>query len=895
MPRTDSTRFAFNRGLISPLALGRVDLKRNALSAETSENWMPRTLGSMMLRPGRAYLGNTASNAAARYIPFVRSLSAMHLLEFTASVMRIWTSDALLTRPAVSSAVTNGTFTTNLTGWTDSDEAGATSAWDTAQMSLVGTGTAAAIRDQEVICIAADRGIEHALRIVVTRGPVFLRVGTAIGDDSYVNEVALGAGTHSISFTPTGLSFWIRFFSRDKRNILVDSCDVESSGVVSLPAPYTATDLDNIRANADSLSVDVLFVGCAGFQQRRIERRTAGRSWSVVLYQPTDGPFRSANTTTATLTPSTLSGNGTLVSSVNYFRSTHVGALFKVTSVGQIVTVTVTAQNTFTNAVRITGVGADRAFVIVIDSAGVGTTIRLQSSLTSSTGPWSDVTSKSWTTATNETFTDGLDNQIVWYRIGCKTGEYGAGTIITTLQTNFGAIDGVCRLTGYTSATAMNMEVLVEFGGVTATDEWAEGLWSDYRGWPSAGTLNEGRMCWAGLDQFVGSVSDQFDGFDPATVGDSGPINRTIGSGPMDTINWMLPLGRLIMGAQLAEHSIRSTALDEPITPTNFNRKTCSTQGSAGVQAVKIDTRGAFVQRGGNRLFELGPDPDAYDYKSTDLTMLNPDVLKPRVVRMDVQRRPDTRIHCVLSDGTVAVMVYDHAEQVTCWIKITATDSTGTIEDVVVLPGISGSYEDQVYYQTRRVINGSTVRFLEKWATEDECIGGTLNKQADAYVITGAGLTTITGLTHLIGASVVVWGNGKDLGTYTVSGAGEITVTEALDSNGAVVGLGYTADWKSAKLGQTIGRYKNIDHIAPVLSYTHARGLRVGSSFDYLDYLPLEYQGAAVSVDRIYTTFDEQPFEFPGNWSTDARICLRAAAPRPACVLCFNIDGQVSE
>jgi hypothetical protein len=48
-------------------------------------------------------------------------------------------------------------------------------------------------------------------------------------------------------------------------------------------------------------SADVLFVACEGHQQRRIERRGTSpnaRSWSVVLYQPEDGPFDLLNVTT---------------------------------------------------------------------------------------------------------------------------------------------------------------------------------------------------------------------------------------------------------------------------------------------------------------------------------------------------------------------------------------------------------------------------------------------------------------------------------------------------------------------------------------------------------------------------------------------------------------------
>jgi hypothetical protein len=35
---------------------------------------------------------------------------------------------------------------------------------------------------------------------------------------------------------------------------------------------------------------------------------------------------------------------------------------------------------------------------------------------------------------TTETYDDGLDNQIAWYRIGCKTGDYVAGTIAVSLE-----------------------------------------------------------------------------------------------------------------------------------------------------------------------------------------------------------------------------------------------------------------------------------------------------------------------------------------------------------------------------------------------------------------------------------------------------------------------------
>jgi hypothetical protein len=857
------------------------------MSAEQQENWLPRTLGPMMLRPGLLHKGASAGNNKARHIDFVRSLTRTYLLEFTNANLRIWANDALVTRPTTSAAVANGTFSATLASWTDNDEVGATSQWVAGgYMGLAGNGTAAAIRDQ-VVAIGAFGAVEHALRIVIARGPVILRVGSAAGLDDYIQETELNTGTHSLAFTPAG-DFNIRFMSRLVRETLVESVAVEAAGVVSLPSPYQTVDLDYIRGGPDSSSVDVMFLGCKGYQPRRIERRALGRSWSIALYESDDGPYRIQNTTSQTMTPSVLSGNGTLTSSLPFFKTGHVGGLFRVGSTGQTVAKTMALLLDATDSIRVIGILTDRTITITLTGMTAGRTVVLQYSTDNAT--WIDVAGKSWVADTVEGYTDGLDNQIIYYRLLCSV-VGAAGNTEATLSIPTGTIVGVARVTGYTSTTVVDIEVLTSFGAITASAAWTESLWSDYRGWPTAGALYEGRMVWGGFDRIAASVSDAFSNFDPDTVGDSGPINRTIGSGPMDSINWIIPLQRLILGAQLAEHSVRSNAFDEPLTPTNFNRKKCSGQGSDAVQAVTIDSRGIFVQRGGTRVFEIAFDSETYDYGSKDMTILNPEICEPSVVRMAVQRRPDTRVHCVLSDGTVALMVYDHAEQTRCWIKIT-TD--GIIEDVCVLPGLSGSKEDQVYYSVQRTINGSTVRYLEKWAAEDDCQGGNLSLQMDACV-TGTG--NVNGLGHLEGETVILWGDGAcpedangDIKTFVVT-AGQIV---GQSYTNWAVGLYYEALFKSAKLGEALSHHKNIDTIGPVLHNTHARGLLYGQDFNNMDPLPLMYEGAPVDTDTVYPHYDTDSQSFPGTWDADARLCLKAQAPRPCTVLAISAAGQVT-
>jgi len=888
VPKQNAPLLAFNRGIISPLALARTDLKRTALSAETQTNWMPRFLGSMMLRPGLGYIDQTLSNAAAIHIPFIFSLSDTAIIEVTNTVVRVRVSETVISRVAVSSAIANGTFDSNLTSWTSADQAGATSAWATGgYMSLVGNGTNHAIRYQQVTVSGSDLSKEHALTIVIQRGPVTCRVGTSQGADDYVAEAHLLPGTHSLAFTPTG-NFYVQFENSTINAALVDSCVVASSGEMQLPAPWTSSDLTNIRW---SQSADVIFLACDGFHQRRIERRGT-RSWSIVTYLSNDGPFRSVNLDDAlTLAPSALSGDITITASHALFYPTHVGALFRIGSVGQLVQLNATGDGQWSNPVELSGL--NRALSVSITGTWTGT-VKLEYSV-GSPGSW--VSATTYAANTTTTYNDGLSNQIIYYRIGFDTGGYSSGTAVLSLTYAGGSITGIARVTAYSSSTSVSASVLTAFGGTGASANWSEGAWSDYRGYPSAVALYEGRLWWAGKDKIYGSVSDAFDSFDDTTIGDSGPISRSIGSGPVDKVNWLLPLLRLIMGCQMGEISVRSSSLDEPLTPTNFNMKEPSSRGSTSVPALKIDADGIFVRN--SRVF-LTSFNETYsltsDYSASDLTVLAPEVGQPSIVRMAVQRYPDTRVHCVRSDGTVAVMVFDPAEDVKCWVLI---QTTGTVEDVFVMPASSTSIEDSVYYLVNRTINGTTKRYLEKWALESECTGSTLNKQADSFILySGASTATITGLSTLEGQTVVVWGDGLDLGTYTVTG-GQITLSRAVSN--AVVGLGYTAQFKSVKLayaseeGTALTQKKRVDALGLILSNTHYQGLQYGTDFSHLDNLPLVENGIATAADYIWTDYDFDAFSFNDSFTTDSRLCLQAAAPRPCTVKAAIIGIQTNE
>lgn len=875
MPRANVPLQAFNRGVVSKLALARTDIDRIALSAEIQENWMPRTLGSMMLRPGLGYIGQTKDNARAKYLKFIFSTDDTALIELTDRAIRVLVNDQLVSRQAVSTVVANGEFSSDLSAWDDVDESGAESTWSAEGMLLLGTGFNAAIRRQLVSVLDADVGKQHALRVIVGRGPVSIRVGTSPDNDGYIAETTLGTGSHSLTFTPNG-AFYVQFSSRSRFPIIVQSVGVESGGVMQLSSPWYEDDLPNIRYDQ---SGDVIFIACKGKQQQRLERRKNG-SWSIVAYEPLDGPFGIESVSGVRITPSAISGAIGLVSSAPLFRATHIGALFRLESSGQTVSSQLSNDGQFTDYVRVTGIGDSRNISIVKSRQGAGPwtgTLTLQRSV-SEPGAWVDVGTYNLDAGTID-FNDGLDNQIIYYRIGFKVGGWTSGELTVSLQFSGGSRSGVVRVTGFISETSVNAIVLSQLGGTDSTEIWFEGDWSPKKGWPSAVALYEGRMWWAGGDKVWGSVSDAFDSFDFETEGDAGPISRSIGSGPVDTINWIVPLLRLIIGTQGSEATARSSSFDEPLTPTNFNIKHPSTQGSTNVPAIKIDNRAIFIQRGGVRVYELNYDSQSYDYGSQDLTVLCPEIGNPGIVAIDAQRQPDTRIHCIRSDGTAAVLVTDNAENVTCWVNI-KTD--GLIEEVVTLPGL---IEDRVYY----LVNRNGQRCLERWAMESDCHGGQLCKLADSHVYhSGAPVSSLPGLAHLNGRSVVVWADGKDIGEHVVSG-GQISFSKA--HSNVVAGLGYEAPYKSTKLayaagmGTGLAQRKRIENVALIMADTHAQGLQYGPDFETMDDLPREERGEYVPDGHIWESYDNDAFEFSGEWDTDSRICMMAQAPRPVTIL----------
>jgi hypothetical protein len=884
--KTNTYLHAFNVAVQDTTALARIDLERMRLAAEVQTNFLCQAVGPAFMRPATEYLTTTPSNVEARLKEFVFGAADAALMEFTNQSFRVLVNDAVITRPAVSSTVINGDFS-SATGWTTTGVGGGVATITGGLLFLDGTcieGIAQCFRS----VTTATPNVEHALRITVLRGPVLFRCGSTSGGDEYISETYLPTGVHSLAFTPTG-TYYVQFSSKERLDRIVDSIQVEAAGTMTLPTPWTLADLPLIRI---SQSADVCFVACDGYQQRRIERRSA-RSWSIGLYVSDDGPFQLNPDPTARLRPTALEGNVSLLASAAYFTTQDVGRLYRLTHTGQYVEQDLAQEDVYTDAIRITGVGADRDFSFTLSGTWVGTITLERSYDDPNTGfvPVSTHTANGTVTPA-----DSADNSIYYYRLGFRPGGYTSGSAHVSMSYDGGGGSGVCRVVSFTSALDVGVEVLTPFKNVNFTKDWRPGEWSDRSGWPSAVALSDGRMWWAGSDRIWGSVSDAFASFNEEVEGDSGPIARSIATGGVNDTKWLMSLQRLIAGTEGATSTVKSSSLDEPITPTNFGIKDSSTTGAASIDPIKVDTRGIFVERAGSSLMELTFSGDVSDYAVTQISKLTTDLFASGVKSIAIQRRPDTRIWLVMTDGSAVCMVYEPGDEVLAFVPI---ETDGAFESVAVLPAL---VQDRVYFSIRRTINGNTVRYIEKMALDTEVRPSTLCKVMDAFkVVTNApASTTVSGLSHLIGETVVAWADGAPVETspgeraeFVVSVGGTITLPSA--KSNIVVGLPYRARYKSARLaygalnGTALLQKKAVDSLGLLLTDFVRSGIKIGPTFDdpYRPLYPLPQIADGTTQPAIVMSSirDEEAVPLGGGWSTDSRVCIEVNSPYTACML----------
>jgi hypothetical protein len=338
-------------------------------------------------------------------------------------------------------------------------------------------------------------------------------------------------------------------------------------------------------------------------------------------------------------------------------------------------------------------------------------------------------------------------------------------------------------------------------------------------------------------------------------IGEGHAFTIEIASEMNDKIMWLASGTDLVIGTESSEWILYrdATALWQSARlQTRF--------GSAPLQGLMVNDALVFVQGSKTRIREYHYHYETNGYRSPDLTFFADHMLSAGVVEFDYMNEPDPTVFFVLSDGTVAALLYNKLYNVFAWYRIQLQESS-EMETVAVVPGAA---YDEIYCIVKR----GTDRYLEKFAR----IFYGYHVDCGISVVKSGG--TASGLDHLDGETVSIVYNGS-VWTDTVSG-GSVSLDDSIPDGKTVhIGLPFTAEAKSMRLGRQTkpSRMGN-----PAFRLLESYAFKVG----YTD--QSEYLEAAAITDSTTGDID---VPFRGDWTKDGWITIVQDTPLPVTILCI--------
>ena len=457
------------------------------------------------------------------------------------------------------------------------------------------------------------------------------------------------------------------------------------------------------------------------------------------------------------------------------------------------------------------------------------------------------------------------------------SGSYFATTHVGAF---FELHSGFVEVSGYTSATVVNITVVQTLSATTATASWSEGAWSDYQGYPRAVCFYEQRIAYAATTNFPQSVwlsvSEAFEDFDYGSNADDAMM-YTIATDQVNAIQWLSPGKVLLMGTSGGPFSLSSGSNSDPLTPTNVIVKLESTYGTAQVLPKKIGNYVYYSQRDERTIRELGYNLDIDSYRALNISILSEHITAGGIVEMAYQQSPNNVLWVVRGDGKMATLTREIDQEVAGWSE-QVTD--GNYENVAVIAAQTATDGDEVWFVVNRTINGTTKRYVEYLKTFD---WGSDDKDAffvhSGLTYSGAATSTLTGLDHLEGETVDVYGDGVAFDQATVSGGAITTKLSGTTTTvtKAQVGLPYTSTIKTLRteggsaIGTSQGMVRRINNV--IVRVLKTMQLKVGDTVTQYD------------QDLASITTDDVEAHHDGGWDTDGQVVIKCDKPVPAHVL----------
>ncbi|MEW5560608.1 hypothetical protein AB1287_10215 [Enterobacter asburiae] len=469
-------------------------------------------------------------------------------------------------------------------------------------------------------------------------------------------------------------------FGHNYMRVIKDGAYVlnDSNVIYELAMPYTEADLFSIKFTQ---SADVLTLVHPSYPPKEL-RRYAHDNWEIVDVTTKNGPFEDINVDESiTVYSSATTGTVTLTSNSAIFGSEQVGKLFYLEQPAvDSVPVWETSKTTAINDVRRADSNYYRA-----NTAGKTGTLR-------------------------PSHTDGM----AWDGWG-GTGDDDTGIQWEYLHSGFGIVRITAVAGDHKSATASVVSRIPEnvVGSTKASYKWAPYAWNSVKGYPGTVVYYQQRLYFAASTAFPQTIWASRTG-DYKDYGKNNPIQDddriiyTYAGRQVNEIRHLIDVGSLVVLTSGGEYVV-SGDQNKVLTPSAFSFNSQGSNGCSDVPPISVANIALFIQQKGSVVRDLAYSFDVDGFQGSDLTILANHLFQKRsLVDWSFCIVPYSSAFCVRDDGKLLVLTYLRDQQVFAWAP---QSSAGFYESTCC---ISEGSEDAVYFSVRRVINGQTVRYIER-------------------------------------------------------------------------------------------------------------------------------------------------------------------------------------
>lgn len=422
----------------------------------------------------------------------------------------------------------------------------------------------------------------------------------------------------------------------------------------------------------------------------------------------------------------------------------------------------------------------------------------------------------------------------------------------------------------------------------------ASGLFGAAGDYPAAVDLIQQRLAYGGSINEPETVwmsrTANFENFTKSRI--LAPADRIevgLSGRSINSVRQLLGLRELIVFAARGEFTINGAddflSAVEPVVIQH---------GYTGAKAVKplvVNDTALFVEPSGQVVRDLRYAFEQDGYTGNELSILAYHFFRNKAVKQwAYSQAPDSIVWTVMTDGSLLSMTYKREHQVWAWTEHDLGEGV-TVESVT---SILEDRRNAVYIIAKKTVMGQEKRYVLRLHERE------FTDVKDGFFVdfglsyNGTPVTTVSGMEHLRGETVVALADGNVIDNLLVDERGRVTLETAAST--IHVGTYTPAEMETlpmvldlAEYGASLGRPQKANRVA--LQVENTRGIRVGPGPDNLtDWVQVVGPDLSDDIPMATGFFS---FTLGPEWNNDGTIYIRQDFPLPMTILAVAPDRTV--